>query len=99
MLKICLVFWESEPQYTYKRYAYKKICIAFDDVAFSRIGIFTHLCYLSHSNSDNSSTWFVANSYMCEDQIIWVLIYLTIPPQHPVGVLNQGCCPHSMIHL
>ena len=22
MLKICLVFWESEPQYAYKRYAY-----------------------------------------------------------------------------
>ena len=27
MLKICLVFWESEPQYAYKRYAYKKKCI------------------------------------------------------------------------
>ena len=27
MLKICLVFWESEPQYAYKRYAYKKTCI------------------------------------------------------------------------
>ena len=24
MLKICLVIWESEPQYAYKRYAYKK---------------------------------------------------------------------------
>ena len=24
MLKICLVFWESEPQYVYKSYAYKK---------------------------------------------------------------------------
>ena len=24
MLKICLVFLESEPQYAYKRYAYKK---------------------------------------------------------------------------
>ena len=24
MLKICLVFWESGPQYAYKRYAYKK---------------------------------------------------------------------------
>ena len=24
MLKICLAFWESEPQYAYKRYAYKK---------------------------------------------------------------------------
>ena len=27
MLKICLVFWKSEPQYAYKRYAYKKTCI------------------------------------------------------------------------
>ena len=26
MLKIYLVFWESEPQYAYKRYAYKKKC-------------------------------------------------------------------------
>ena len=24
MLEICLVFWKTEPQYTYKRYAYKK---------------------------------------------------------------------------
>ena len=24
MLKICLVFWESEPQHAYKSYAYKK---------------------------------------------------------------------------
>ena len=24
MRKICLVFWESEPQYAYQRYAYKK---------------------------------------------------------------------------
>ena len=24
MLKICLGFWKSEPQYAYKRYAYKK---------------------------------------------------------------------------
>jgi len=24
MLKICLVFWESEPQYAYNCYAYKK---------------------------------------------------------------------------
>ena len=26
MLKICLVFSKSEPQYAYKRYAYKKTC-------------------------------------------------------------------------
>ena len=24
MLKICLGFWKSEPQYAYKRYAYRK---------------------------------------------------------------------------
>ena len=24
MLKICLVFWKSEPQYAYNRYAYNK---------------------------------------------------------------------------
>ena len=24
MLKICLVFWKSEPQFAYKHYAYKK---------------------------------------------------------------------------
>ena len=24
MPKICLIFWKSEPQYGYKRYAYKK---------------------------------------------------------------------------
>ena len=24
MLKICLVFWKSEPQYAYEGYAYKK---------------------------------------------------------------------------
>ena len=24
MLEICLAFWKSEPQYAYKRYAYKK---------------------------------------------------------------------------
>ena len=29
MLKICLVFWESEPRYAYKYYAYKKTCIIF----------------------------------------------------------------------
>ena len=29
MLKICLVFWESEPQYVYKRYAYKKKHVIF----------------------------------------------------------------------
>ena len=27
MLKICLVFCKSEPQYAYKRHAYKKTCM------------------------------------------------------------------------
>ena len=32
MLKICLVFWQSEPQYAYKRYAYKKhVCLELFD--------------------------------------------------------------------
>ena len=28
MLRMCLVFWKSEPRYAYKHYAYKKTCIA-----------------------------------------------------------------------
>ena len=28
MLKVCLVFWKSEPLYAYKRYAYKKKQVA-----------------------------------------------------------------------
>ena len=37
MLKICLVFWKSEPQYAYKRYAYKKTCMPFRlELAISR---------------------------------------------------------------
>ena len=28
MVKICLAFWKSEPQYAYKRYACKKTCIS-----------------------------------------------------------------------
>ena len=27
MLKLCLVFWKSEPQYAYKRYAYMLMLI------------------------------------------------------------------------
>ena len=26
IVKICLAFWKAEPQYAYKRYAYKKTC-------------------------------------------------------------------------
>ena len=37
LLIICLVFWESEPQYAYKRYAYKKTCMPFRlELAISR---------------------------------------------------------------
>ena len=36
MLKICLVFRKSEPQYAYKRYAYKKkTCIGGSDLGIS----------------------------------------------------------------
>jgi len=28
MLKICLAFWKSEPQYAYKRYAYKNMYVS-----------------------------------------------------------------------
>ena len=34
MLKICLVFWKSEPQYAYKRYAYKKIHVHLEGCTF-----------------------------------------------------------------
>ena len=36
MLKICLAFWKCEPQYAYKRYAYKKGHVS-DFQGFSRI--------------------------------------------------------------
>ena len=29
MLKTCLIFWKSEPQYAYKGYVYKKHVLAF----------------------------------------------------------------------
>ena len=36
MLRICLAFWKSEPQYAYKRYAYKKnMYIMFDKQFFN----------------------------------------------------------------
>ena len=31
MLKTCLVFWKSEPQYAYKPYGYKKTCIFYSE--------------------------------------------------------------------
>ena len=41
MLKICLVFWESEPQYAYKRYAYKKKNM-YQSIRISQTLIFTN---------------------------------------------------------
>ena len=38
MLKICLVFWKSEPQYAYKRYAYKKYMYLHYEYDFPRPG-------------------------------------------------------------
>ena len=35
-LKICLVFWKSEPRYVYKRYAYKKTCSCEDYPRFQK---------------------------------------------------------------
>ena len=43
MLKICLVFWKSEPQYAYKRYAYKKKHVG----AYSRKGAYCKLSALT----------------------------------------------------
>ena len=43
MLKICLVFWKSEPQYAYKRYAYKK----------------KHVCVLTSTSDSDTRTYFV----------------------------------------
>ena len=47
MLKICFVFWKSEPQYAYKRYSYKKhiltvvqkfVKLAYPEVTFLKTG-------------------------------------------------------------
>ena len=45
MLKICLVFWESEPQYAYKRYAYKK------NMYLSIIYVFLHFFTFSRKTN------------------------------------------------
>ena len=34
MLRICLVFWKSDPQYAYKCYACKKTCILMENIFF-----------------------------------------------------------------
>ena len=44
MLKVCLAFWKSEPQYAYKRYAYKKT-FTFDVVS---IKVNVHRIFLTH---------------------------------------------------
>ena len=40
MLKICLVFWKSEPQYAYKRYAYKKNMYCTSSFLVFQMGIY-----------------------------------------------------------
>ena len=42
MLRICLVFWKSEPQYAYKRYAYKKTCMLIKSSSL-RLWLYFHL--------------------------------------------------------
>ena len=44
MLKICLVSWKSEPQYTYKRYAYKKHVAPFCIKIVKRQATFSASC-------------------------------------------------------
>ena len=46
ILKICLVFWKYEPEYDYKRYAYKKHAHTFS-VPCSVLGA---LCSRKHLN-------------------------------------------------
>ena len=51
MLKICLVFWKSEPQYAYKRYAYeKKMYIVYQNVINYKFG-----SPLQHAYKKNST--------------------------------------------
>ena len=50
MLKICLVFWESEPKYAYKRYAYKKkTCSDFSNLEGTNFKIFLILIPFTNS--------------------------------------------------
>ena len=44
MLKICIVFWESEPQYAYKRYAYKKKTCIRGVGAYLRVALIRYIC-------------------------------------------------------
>ena len=39
MLQVKLVSWKAEPQFTYKRYAYKKTCIMMSLLMFPRRNI------------------------------------------------------------
>ena len=50
MLKICLVFWKSEPQYAYKLYAYKKKHVVLKDLEVHTGGSFM----TSDSNLDST---------------------------------------------
>ena len=51
MLRICLAFWKSEPQYAYKRYAYKKKHVYSMHTTAHLLGrIKTPLHTLTHNN-------------------------------------------------
>ena len=56
MLKICFVFWKSEPQYAYKRYAYEKTCIFINTLNncvrfFNRLVIYFSVFLFSNANN------------------------------------------------
>ena len=46
MLKICLVFWNSEPQYAYKLYAYKKNHVIPQLAGEKSSNYFQNLCFI-----------------------------------------------------
>ena len=54
MLKLCLVIWISEPEYAYKRYAYRKTCIT-----YSRSAKINKSCWLifKQRRSEMSSSY------------------------------------------
>ena len=53
MLKTCLVFWKAEPEYAYKRYAYKKTYIILLNLWYG-IAEFAMIRHKSITNFDQS---------------------------------------------
>jgi len=74
MLKICLVFWESEPQYAYKRY-----------VGFHYVLPSSELCIFSHENLKTSSTLKDEQGLVWASMLSSVLIH---KPRH--NLTNSG---------